>query len=874
MKKILPIILVLFCLQIRANSLIKTDSRIESKFSKDTVRENIHLELEKNEMNGIYPSLKKIKTVYTGTQLSIQELLIGKIAGLNIVANSGDPGAAYKIQSRGPSLLYGNDHPLVFLDGIPVLLQADEYGNFLNTINPSDIESIEYLKNGSDIALFGFEAGKGVLLIATKRGNSNKSLAISFDNSASISYKSNKVDVLNANEYKKLMFEHLEQNPNSSWNKGSSDTDWQDEVLQMALGNHQYLNVSGLIGKTVYRLSGGHNKQEGVLKNSDYSRWTAGVHLNRKLLKDQLKLSLAYNTSKIDHEFGNTDAYIAAIRFDPTQPASRTEPIDESNNGNGFFLMQNPTEILNLSNNGIDHRNWNFNFNAEYQLPFLKGGKVVLMLGKNKSHDKTNKLSVSRSNTYVGKFYNSIYAGSYNINTNILKAEFHYQKDLKGIISGLNMKVGYVKQKDRIKTTTASASQFTDYSKIKTDDFNNQILYSDYNTLSGDNYQTNDFSGWSGTRKVKSSFAHVSVDLLERLCLSGNYRIDTGEDWDERCNSSSIGLSYQLHKQSPANSYLNSAIVRVGYAVVGKTNDEYVRAQITRDHISNVGVDMVFFNHRLNATIEGYIEKNKNLPYLISVPSGSSYSNNIMRYDGEMHNKGIEVSLNAIPVSTDKFKWSLSFNVSFNENKIDSLAANLLVGQILGGTASIQMNREGKSYNAFNVRKQVYASNGKPIEGLYEDQAYDDRDFDKNSQPKIHLGFSSNVHYKNWDCSFSLRASLSHYVYNNNDSFLGNKQALPYNLSKDVFDTNFESRQLYSNYYVQDASFLRLQNLTMGYTLNHIFNKAINARIYATCENMFTITGYKGLNPEVPNGIDYDTYPKPRTIAMGVKIDF
>lgn len=184
------------------------------------------------------------------------------------------------------------------------------------------------------------------------------------------------------------------------------------------------------------------------------------------------------------------------------------------------------------------------------------------------------------------------------------------------------------------------------------------------------------------------------------------------------------------------------------------------------------------------------------------------------------------------------------------------------------------MNREGSSYNTFNVRKQVYTSNGKPIEGLYEDLTDADRDLDKNSQPKIHLGFSSNVQYKNWDCSFSLYASLGHYVYNNNDSFLGNKQALPYNLSKDVLDTNFERQQLYSNYYVQDASFLRLQNLTVGYTLNRVFNKTINARIYATCENLFTITGYKGLNPEVPNGIDYNTYPKPRTIALGVKIDF
>ncbi len=870
MKKTLPIILVLFCLQIRANTLITIDSRIESKFPKDTVRENIHLELEKNELNVIYPSLKKIKTVYTGTQLSIQELLIGKIAGLNIVAKSGDPGAAYKMESRGSSLLYGNDHPLVFLDGIPVCLQADEYGNFLNTINPSDIESIEYLKNGSDIALFGFEAGNGVLLITTKRGNSNKSLAISFDNSASISYRSNKVDVLNANEYKELMFEYLEQNPNASWSKGSADTDWQDEVLQTALGNHQYLNVSGLIGKTAYRLSGGHNKQEGVLKNSDYSRWTAGVHLNRKLLKDQLKLSLAYNTSKIDHEFGNTDAYVAAIRFDPTQAASRTEPID-----NGIFLMQNPTEILNLSNNGIDQRNWNFNFNAEYQLPFLKGGKVVFMLGKNKSHDKMNKLSVSRSYSYADKFHNSLHAGSYNINSNIMKAEFHYQKDLRGIISGLNMKVGYIKQNDRIKTTLANASQFTDYSIVKTDEFNSHIFNHDSNTISEGNYQSINFAGWQVSQKMKSLFSHVSIDLLERFRLSGNYRMDTGEDWDEKCNSSSIGLSYQLFKQTPANSYFNGAIVRMGYAVMGKTKDENVRVQIKRDHISNVGVDMGFFKHRLNATIEGYIVKHKNLPYAMPAPSGSAYSNYIMHYNGEIHNKGIEISLNAIPVLTDKLKWSLNFIASFNENKIDRLAAGFFAGQIYGGVGgTIQLNREGNSYNTFVARKQVYASNGKPVEGMYGDLTYDDRDFDKNSQPQMRLGFSSNLHYKNWDCSFSLRASLGHYVYNNNDSFLGNKQALPYNLSRDVLYTNFERRQLYSNYYVQNASFLRLQNLTLGYSFNRIFNKALNARIYASCENLFTITGYEGLNPEVPNGIDYNTYPKPRTIAMGVKIDF
>lgn len=873
MKKILPIILFFFCLQLRANNLVTKDSNIESEFSQDTVSEKLSSGLKKNEQNRIYPSFNRIKTVYTGSQLSAQELLIGKIAGLNIVANSGDPGSAYKIQSRGASLLYGNDHPLVFLDGVPVWLQAEEYGNFLNTINPSDIESVEYLKNGGEIALFGFEAGNGVLLITTKRGSRNKSLAISFDNSASISYRSNKVDVLNANEYKKLMFEYLAKNPTYSSNMGNSDTDWQDEVLQTGLGNHQHLNVSGLIGKTTYRVSGGHNKQQGVLKNSDYSRWTAGLHLNRKLLRDQLKLGLAYNTSKIDHEFGNREAYAAAIKFDPTQPESRTEPVGYSSNG--FLLMQNPLEILNLSSNGIDQRNWNFNFNAEYQLPFLKGAKVVFMLGKNKSHDKMNRLNVRKSMTYVDKLYNSLHAGSYNINTNIMKTELHYQKDLRGIISGINMKVGYIKQKDKIKTTAANTSQLTDYSRIKTNNFNNQILNSDYNTLLGDNYQTIDFSSRQVNRKMKSFFAHVSIDLLERLRLRGNYRTDTGEDWDGKCNSSSVGLSYQLLKKLSENSYLNSATVRVEYAVIGKTKNEILRAQIKRDHISTIGIDMDFFKHRLSATIEGYIEKNKNLPCLIPVPSGSNYSNYIMLYSGEMHNKGIEISLNAIPILTDKLKWSLNFNASFNENKIDSLAANFFTGQIFGGVGStIQLNREGSSYNTFNVRKQVYTSNGKPIEGLYEDLTDADRDLDKNSQPKIHLGFSSNVQYKNWDCSFSLYASLGHYVYNNNDSFLGNKQALPYNLSKDVLDTNFERQQLYSNYYVQDASFLRLQNLTVGYTLNRVFNKTINARIYATCENLFTITGYKGLNPEVPNGIDYNTYPKPRTIALGVKIDF
>lgn len=864
MKKILPIILVLFCLQLRANSLKTNDCQIESKFPKDTIREKMHSRLVTDELSKTYPSVKKIKTVYTGTQLSAQELLICKIAGLNIVANNGDPGAAFKMQSRGPSLLYGNDHPLVFLDGIPVWLQADEYGNFLNTINPSDIESIEYLKNGGEIALFGFEAGKGVLLITTKRGNSNKPLAISFDNSSSISYWSHKVEVLNGNEYKKFMLEYLAKNPEYSSDMGESDTDWQDEVLQTAVGNHQYLNVSGLIGKTTYRLSGGHNKQEGVLKNSDYSRWTAGLHVNRKLLKDHLKLSLAYNTSKIDHQFGNKDAYVAAIRFDPTQPASRTEPIDESANVNGFMFMQNPLEILNLSRNGIDQRNWNFNFNAEYQLPFLKGAKVVFLLGQNKSRDKMNKLNIRRSYTYVDKFYNSIYAGSYNINTNIIKGEFHYQKDLSGIISGIEMSVGYIKQVDRVKSTTASSSMLTDYSKT---------MLNDYNNLSEENYQSSNFSSWKLSQKMESLFAHVSIDLLERLSLSGNYRMDTGEDWDEKCNSSSIGLSYKLLKQSSENSYFNNAIIRMGYAVMGKTKEANVMAQINRDHISNLGIDLILFNHRLNATIEGYIVKHKSLSYAVDVHRSTGL-NNIVVHDGEMHNKGIELSLNAIPVMTNKLKWSLNFNASFNENKIDSLATDMHTGPVYGGISFIQMSREGNSYNSFNVCKQIYGSNGKPIEGLYKDLTDDDRDLDKNSQPKILIGFSSNVQYKNWDCSLSLRASLGHYVYNNIDSYLGNKQALPFNLSKDVLNTNFENQQLYSNYYVQNASFLRLQNLTIGYTLKHVFNKAINARIYATCENMFTITGYKGLNPEVPNGIDYNTYPKPGTIAMGVKINF
>ncbi|MPQ48501.1 TonB-dependent receptor plug domain-containing protein [Marinifilum sp. N1E240] len=822
-----------------------------------------------------------VKNENTDLILSVQELFLGKISGLSITKLNGDPGSSYKFQSRGVSSLYSKgDHPLVFFDGIQILVQPEEFGNFLNTINPADIESIEFLKNAADIALYGYQAGNGVLIIKSKKSTGKKPISISFDNSVSISSRSNTVDVLNANHYKSAMNTYLP----SSYSEyltmlGNSDTDWQEEVLQSTFGNHQNLAISGRIGKTFYRVSGGHDKQKGVLKESDYARWTSRLNLNRLLFKDRLKLSFGFGTSRVDHSFGNLDAYYAAMRFNPTLPLSIQESEEYPLKVNTYIGQGNPLNILNNSENEIDQRNWTINFKAEYEVPFLPGVNAEIYLGKNKSNDKSYNAQASRY--YMNnEIFIEANANTFDLNSNLFKGGLNYQKKFNTLISALNVSIGYIKQTDRLKKRKITASNSINKNDYNIENFGYQILDQNYLNNLSDSYFSLETEFTHLRSKMESLYGRLSIELTDKLSVIGNYRMDTDEDWNEKVYSASAGVSYQLLSRPRKTSYVNNIGIRLGHGLIGKGNKSSVKAYLNRIYTSNIGVDMSFFNGRLNAVIEGYIEKSKNLPFEVDVYSGSSHSTKTI-YDGQFDNKGIEFTVSAVPIVIKDLNWTLHFNANYNRNEFNNFEYFLTVNNpITGYGSTIQYTATGETYNSYYVLKQVYDSNGKPIEGMYKDVNNDgsvdhsDRRFYKSAEPKILIGFTSNIQYKNWDVNLKLRSAIGNYMYNNIDAYLGTFGLLPDNRTKDALYTNFKYRPYFSDYYVQKASFVRMENFTIGYSFKQFLGKDIKARFYAGGKNLFTITDYKGLNPEAPNGIDYNNYPQARIFTFGLQFDF
>jgi len=798
---------------------------------------------EKDTISTIKNDKLSSKDFLPGNNHSIQDLINGKFTGVRVISNSADPGASFSIISRGYSCLYELDHPLVYVDGIPMYIEPEGFGNFLNVIDPQNVESIQFLKNGNEIVPYGYSAGNGVLLITTKRSNSKKPISIRFSNTASILSNTNTVDVLSATQYKKALSEHLPANSDYKSQLGNSNTNWQDEVLQNAFGHHQHLSLSGLLGKTSYRIAGGHNKQEGILKNSDYSRWTASLQLNRKLLDDQLALSLGYQTAKIDHEFGNQKAYEAAVIFDPTQASSSREDIYR----NEYNTIYNPVKMLQMSGNGTDQRNWTLNFKADYNLPFVKGMKASFLIGKNKSDDNWNRFAIS--NHYSsGNQLTSANGESYEMNTTIIKAGIDYHTRINDVLSGLNVGIGYIKEKDKLRTGKASYESMGSASDV----------IQNPNTNSHQNYSYN------VDRKIKSLYGLVSLELWERLTLGGNYRLDAGEKWDQNVKSASFDVNYQVLKKDKG-SVLNTLDLRIGYAILGKTGDEMIRKQVGREYTTNFGIDLSFLNNRLSASIEGYILKHKNVFFEENYHSILGNQPIIMN-SAQIENKGFELSLQATPVANDKISWNLQCNIACNKNKLLQLDEN--------GARNTYYNQQGRFFKvgeelySFYLYPQVYGPNGKPLENSGELRMY------KSAAPKVMFGFSSQFRYKQWDAAFTLRGNIGNYTYDAVAAQRGHYGNAPFNMHKSVLETDFTRQHASSDYYLNNASFVRMENISIGYSISKLFGKDIKTRIYATARNLFTITGYDGLNPDTVYGIDAQTLSQARSVALGFQFDF
>lgn len=844
----------------------------------------------------------------SGAIISPEQLIAGKTAGVQVTPPSGAPGSGSAIKIRGGvSSLSASSSPLIVIDGVPL----DQGNSGLNYINANDIESFTILKDASAASIYGSRATGGVILITTKTGKSGQPFNFNINHYSSVGDNFNDVDVLTSTQFRDLV--NANGNATQIGQLGNTSTDWQDEIYRGSLTADTNVTVSGGFDNSSYRASIGYVTQEGTLRNSKVDRWTGSVKFIQRLLNDDLKLEVNALGALIEDTFANTGAIGAAVSFDPTQsvfdPTSPFGGYTENLNNDGMIntiAVRNPVGLLEQNSNVADSKRSTGSLKVDYTLPFFRDIKLTAVGGYDYFEVEGNTSIPAEA---ASNFNQEGVTGTYSTlnRSKLIDVYANYKKTFESIKTTVNVTAGHSFQRfyrsNGSETTTGVGvtnsnrsigenSLESYFGRVNFDHDGKYLLTlnvrndksSRLNPADRSDYFGGASFGWNIIDENFMKDSKVFSQLKLRIGYGETGQQEFGEDYGylPRYTTGDGRVQYQF-------GYNPDGSPRFVTTIRPEEYDENLRWE--RSKTLNIGLDFGFFNDRLTGSVEVYERKVEDLINFISVPAGTNLSNQLFTNVGNLENRGLEVSLNATIVENENFSWNTNFNVSFFENEItklfltdDPTSPGSPTGGIAGGVGNtIQINSVGHEVNSFYVFKQIYDTQGAPIEGAYVDINADgvvdqeDRYRYKSPNADAVMGFSSNMQYGNFDFSFTMRASIGNYAYNNVASNTGNVAALfgansINNVNSSILDTGFQNPQLFSDYYVQDASFLKLDNLTFGYTIENIFKDA-RMRVYVAGQNLFTITDYDGLDPEISGGIDNNFYPRSRNILMGLNLN-
>ena len=864
-----------------------------------------------------------------GVLSSPQQLINGKVAGVQITDGGGAPGEGATIRIRGGSSLSASNDPLIIIDGVPL----DNSGvsgmrNPLNIVNPNDIETFTVLKDASATAIYGSRASNGVILITTKKGKSS-GMQVDYSGNVSVATPASKLDMLSADEYKDVLADKF---PGNVGLLGTANTDWQDEVYRNAISTDHNLALSGMVVENLpYRLSVGYNNTNGILDESSMERTTASLNLNPSLFDDHLRVNIAAKGMFINNNFSNQGAVGAAISMDPTQVIRGDEYAayggyfawarpDGSPNGNA---PDNPRALIDQRVDKSKVNRFVGNAQFDYKFHFLPDLRANLNLGLDMSEGKDD----DGVQTLPGAAWDTdayLRGGGYNTyvqkkENKLLDFYLQYTKALPSIDSRFDVMGGYSWQHFWAENTSGS------WFNLPNDD--GEYVRDPENLTRNENY-------------LVSFFGRLNYILSDKYYVTFTLRNDGSSRFSEQNRWGlfpSVALAWNMKEESflSNSDVLSTLKMKVGYGVTGQQDigsdygyfgtyksgqptaqymyynsltgsydkipmttirpngyDENLKWEETTTY--NVGFDYGFLNNRISGTLDVYLRETKDLLNQIPVPAGANLTNELVTNVGSLENKGFEFTVNATAIQNNDFTWDIGANVTYNQNEITKLTRvadpnylGVQTGGISGGTGNlVQIHQVGQAAGSFFVYQQVYDNDGNPIEGVYIDRdengEFNESDLMvyKQSAPKVMLGLNTSLTYKNWDFSLVGRANLGQYVYNNMASNTGWYNSMQIsgeylnNLNRDVFNTNFNSAQYLSSYYVQKASFFRMDNITLGYDMSDLLNNSFKMRVYGSVNNAFVITGYEGLDPEVSGGIDNNVYPRPRTFLLGVNVTF
>lgn len=810
--------------------------------------------------------------------------------------------------------------------------------NILSTINPNDIESFTVLKDASATAIYGSRASNGVILITTKRGTSagSKKLKISYNGNISMNTIPSTLEVLSGDEFRELATDLKNRgfsglNDKALSRLGSENTDWQSEIYESSITQDHNLSIYGNLKSLPYRVSLGYTDQDGIVRLTNMKRTTAAVSLNPTLLNNHLKIDFNLKGSQEKHQFADGGAVGSSVAFDPTQPvlngntrfggyftwANLSDTLANGQmdpNGNPNPIgVSNPVALLEQTENNSTVNRSIGNMQFDYKVHFLPELRAILNLGYDySSSEGINNAPETAAFTFrdgIGRYVDY----TQDKKMELLDFYFNYVKELSSLSSKVDLTAGYSWQHFQREGTSWTRT-------FQGNIDNDSLRYTDY---INENF-------------LVSFFGRLNYSLMDKYLLTVTMRNDGSSRFSEENRWGlfpAVAFAWKMNNEGFLSNYdkLTDLKLRLGWGVTGQQDigdnyypyqaiyqiadptayyqfgdqwiptlrpnryDKNIKWETTTTY--NIGFDYGFFNNRVTGAIDAYVRQTDDLIANIPIASGTNFSNFLTTNVGSLENRGIEFMIDVKPIVTKDVSWNIGYNISYNKNEITKLLltddpefTGVATGGISGGVGNfIQRHSIGSAANSFYVFQQVYDVNGMPIEGLYIDRSGEGGNVAGNDEnkylyekpaPDVVMGLSSTFRYKNFDAMVSARVNLGNYVYNNvaSDravySSLYNQSGFFNNLPTQVNNTKFNNPQYWSDFYVENASFFRLDNISVGYNVNKLFTEKLDARFSFTVQNAFIITKYNGLDPEVSGGIDNNIYPRARTFVLGVNVNF
>ena len=884
---------------------------------------------KKNDLTGSVTAMKPDE-MNKGLVTNAQDMMQGKIAGVNVTSASGTPGAGAQIRIRGGSSLNASNDPLIVIDG----LAMDNSGvqglsNPLSMVNPNDIETFTVLKDASATAIYGSRGSNGVIIITTKKGKSGSKPTINYSGNVSVSTKKKTIDVMDGDEFRQFVTNMYGEGSAAVNTLGKANTDWQSEIYRAAVSTDHNVTLSGGLKNMPYRATVGYTNQQGILKTSKFERLTASLNLSPSLLEDHLKINLNAKGMIAKTRYANTSAVNAAVWMDPTQDIYDSR--DEYKNFGGYFqwtsngaalndpnwpltyntlATKNPVALLDQQDDNATSKTFIGNAEFDYKVHGFEDLRLHMNLGADYSTGKQTTIisPYSSTNHYYG-YDGWTETDKYNL---LFTAYAQYMKDFNEA-HHFDIMGGY------------------EWQHFHREGMSNGWGYyqSTHNEKPGQKTEHNaNNNPWATENYLVSFFGRANYSLLDRYMLTATVRYDGSSRFkDHWALFPSFAFGWRIKEEAFLKDVdaLSDLKLRLGYGQTGQQegigdynyfasynvntavdsfypligNGQLNRPNAYNNNLTwettttyNAGLDFGFMNGRLTGNIDWYYRETTDLLNTVSVAAGSNFRNQVMSNIGSLKNTGIEASLNWKAISNNDWLWDLGVNFTYNQNEITELVDGdyQLTGGISSGTGNMcQAHAVGHPAGSFYVYQQVYDNNGMPIEGAVVDRNGDgtittaDKYLYKSPSAPWTAGFTSKLMYKNWDFSFSLRASFDNYVFNDleagtscvSSSQIWAPSEYLSNRPLNVLEKNWQTYDnVLSDYFVQNASFLKCDNITLGYTFDKLFGAKIGGRDYATASNVFTITKYKGIDPEVGGGIDNSLYPRPFSALVGLSLNF